>query len=309
MRQILFPDKSSFMQLGLTVILSLTCFLLVYLLASPVATFFFGANANTPENLADVTNPANLGILRYYQIILSIGLFLIPPFILAFLFSRKTLEYLYLNHSARIDRFVVIGLTMLAAVPFINFMAYWNEHIRLPEFLSGLETYFVKSEQAAKEQTLAFLKFQSTSDLVFNIFMVALLPALAEELMFRGILQRIFTGMTKNAHWGILISSFLFSVIHFQFYGLFPRWILGVMFGYTLLWSGSLWVPIMAHFMNNAIAVMGYYLTSAQNSGKDLTEVGSTPEMLPVAMISLLLILSGMHFLYKRKIERYSITD
>jgi uncharacterized protein len=309
MRQILFPDKSPFMRLGFTVILSLTCFLGIYLLASPVATFIFGANANTPENLANFTNPSNLAILRFYQIVLSIGLFLIPPFILAFLFSRNTFEYLYLNHSTQINRFVVIAFTMLAAVPFVNFMAYWNEHIRLPEFLSGLEAYFVESEHAAKRQTLAFLREQSAIDLMFNLFMVALLPALAEELMFRGILQRIFTGMVRNAHWGILISSFLFSAIHLQFYGLFPRWILGVMFGYMLLWSGSLWLPIVAHFTNNAIAVIGYYFAGVENSGNDITEVGSTPEMIPVAMISLLLILSGMHFLYKRRIESYTLTD
>lgn len=305
MRQFLFPDKSPFMRLGLTVILSLTCFLVVYLISSPVASFFFGAEVNTPENLSKVANPENLGILRFYQIVLSIGLFLIPSFILAFLFSRSTFDYLLLNRSARIDRFVVIVFTMLAAVPFINFLAYWNEHIRLPEFLSGMEAYFVKSEQAAKEHTYAFLRAQSAFDFIFNIFMVAMLPAITEELMFRGILQRIFSGMARNAHWGILISAFLFSAVHLQFYGLFPRWALGVMFGYMLLWSGSLWLPIIAHFMNNAIAVTGFYFSGAPNSGKDLTEVGSTPEMLPVACISLLLITMGLHFLYKRRVEIY----
>lgn len=308
MRQILFPDKSPYMRLGFTVVLSLTCFLTTYLLASPVATFFFGANANTSENLANVADPANLGILRYYQIVLSIGFFLLPSVILAWLFSGKVSEYLYLNRVSKVDRFVLVFFMMIMAIPFINFLAYLNEHIRLPGFLSGLETYFVNSEKTAEEQTFAFLNVHNSLGLLFNVFMVALLPAIAEELMFRGILQRIFSNMTKNPHVGILISSFLFSAIHLQFYGLFPRWLLGALFGYMLLWSGSLWLSIFAHFVNNAVAVIGYYFSNA-GGGKDVTEIGSAPEMLHVAIISLIMLGSCLFLLFRRKENAYRFTD
>jgi hypothetical protein len=309
MRQFLFPDKSPFMRLGFTVVLSLTCFLLVYLIASPVATFFFGAAVNSSENLSKVSDPANLGILRFYQIVLSVGFFLLPPLILAWLFSGRIWGYLYLNRFSKVDRYALVLFMMLVAIPLINFLAYLNEHIQLPGALSGIEAYFVKNEKAAEAQTYAFLNVHTLAGLLFNVFMVALLPAIAEEFMFRGILQRLFTGITKNAHWGILISSFLFSAIHLQFYGFFPRWLLGALFGYLLLWSGSLWLPIFAHFINNAVAVVGYYFSASNGNPKDVTEIGAGPQMLPTAVISLLMLVSALYMLYRRKENFYSITD
>jgi len=115
-------------------------------------------------------------------------------------------------------------------------------------------------EDAAEVMVEKFMKVEGVSGLMFNIFMIAVLPALGEELMFRGVIQRIFSNLTRNHHWGIWISAFLFSAMHMQFYGFLPRIVLGAMFGYLLVWTETMWVPILALFVNNDMGVVGYFL-------------------------------------------------
>jgi uncharacterized protein len=122
--------------------------------------------------------------------------------------------------------------------------------------------------------------------------MIAILPAIGEELMFRGVIQRIFTNWTKNYHWGIWISAFLFSAMHMQFYGFLPRMLLGGMFGYLLVWSGTMWVPILAHFVNNTMGVLGYYLIDKGTITKDIEEWGTGTEQIPLLIFSI--VLSGL---------------
>jgi len=106
--------------------------------------------------------------------------------------------------------------------------------------------------------------------------MVAILPALGEELVFRGVLLRHFREWTKNIHVAIFITAFLFSSVHMQFYGFLPRFLMGVLFGYMLYWSGSIWVPIMAHFINNAAAIVVAFLSTRYFPEADFNTFGSS---------------------------------
>src|SRR5207344_1198984 len=103
-------------------------------------------------------------------------------------------------------------------------------------------------------------KGTSVLSLAINLFIIAFLPALGEELFFRGMMQKLFSQLTKNNHLAIIITSIIFSAIHLQFYGFLPRMVLGIFLGYLLVWSGSLWLPILAHFVNNASAVLFTFL-------------------------------------------------
>ena len=145
--------------------------------------------------------------------------------------------------------------------------------------------------------TEAFLNVKTIPGLAFNIFMIAFLPAIGEELLFRGVIQRIFTNMTKNFHWGIWISAILFSALHMQFYGFVPRVLLGAIFGYLLVWSGSMWLPIVGHFLNNAFAVVGMYLINNNLLSPKLEEIGSNSDSYYMALLSLVLIVVFMFHL------------
>ena len=169
--------------------------------------------------------------------------------------------------------------------------------------MSGVENYLVKAENNAQKETGIFLSGQKLSDLFFNLFMIAIVPALGEELLFRGVLQRILVKLTRNVHWGIIIAGFVFSAVHMQFYGLFPRWMLGVLFGYMLAWSKNLWFPIIAHFTNNAIAVLTYYMVNTGRVSEKASEVGSGKEYL-LSTIVAMLIMAGFFYLLYANLKR-----
>lgn len=131
-----------------------------------------------------------------------------------------------------------------------------------------------ETETKAMDLTEAFLSIDSWGEFIFNIVMIAMLPSIGEELLFRGLLQRLFNDWFKNIHFAIILAGFLFGAMHLQFFGILPRMVLGVLFGYLFYWSGSLWIPIFAHFLNNGVAVtisfmerQGWIVTRFQDFG------------------------------------------
>jgi len=129
-----------------------------------------------------------------------------------------------------------------------------------PSAFSGIEKWMKNMEDAADLMIKRFIQTNSPGGISFNILMIAIIPAIGEEFLFRGVLQKIITSLTKNYHWGIWIAAFIFSALHFQFFGFIPRIILGALFGYLLVFTGSLWIPIFCHFINNLTGVIFLYL-------------------------------------------------
>jgi membrane protease YdiL (CAAX protease family) len=237
-------------------------------------------------SMANIETPEVLNFMKYFQVLQSVGLFIVPPFILGWLFQGNTVDYLMLNKSTRMQNYLNASLALLLVVPFINFLGDLNSKMTLPDSLSGIENWMKSMEDAAKTMVDKFMKVESVLGLLFNIFMIAILPALGEELMFRGVIQKIFANLTKNYHWGIWISAFFFSAMHMQFYGFLPRMALGAMFGYLLAWTGTMWVPILAHFVNNLMGVLGYYFINKGVLTKDVEEWGTGSEQIPLVIIS-----------------------
>jgi len=128
--------------------------------------------------------------------------------------------------------------------------------------------------------------------------MIAIIPAIGEELCFRGIFQRLFTEMTNNIHLGIIISSLFFSAVHLQFYGFIPRFLLGSLFGYMLVWSRTMWLPIIAHFVNNGVAVIFYYFVSRNKIDSEMEEIGAQQGTYMLAIVSLIIGGILIYYLY-----------
>jgi membrane protease YdiL (CAAX protease family) len=286
-------------QFFFVIFLSFTIFFVFLMLSIPVGYLLYGTDALDLSKLNNINAPGILPILEYYQIVQSVGLFVIPPFVIAYFYSSSIKEYLGINQSINVQQLIFAVMIILSVMPLINLLAEYNSQIKFPESLAPLENSFKQSEKDAEEIIMKFLKTSSFSGLMFNMFMVALLPALGEELMFRGVLQKVFTKMTRNIHWGIIISSFLFSAVHFQFYGLFPRWLLGMIFGYMFYWSGSIWAPIIAHFINNAFAVWGYYMLNKGRVSQDTLDTGASTDMLHLTIISTLIFFLACYNFYR----------
>lgn len=249
-------------------------------------------------SVATNNDMSDIRSLKIMQLIQAIGMFILPPLILAYLWSEKPLRYLRLSTKLKLSDVLIVVFLMMAAIPFINLITLLNQQLVLPEFLAPVEAWMKASELQIAEITGKMLNVHTPTELLFNILLIAVVPALGEELFFRGTIQKIFTEW-RSAVWGIWIAAFVFSAIHLQFYGFIPRMLLGAFFGYLLFWSESLWLPIIAHFVNNAVAVIFYYLKYNGVKVPDIDTVG-TGNTLWLGVLSGILVFAGIYTLKKR---------
>lgn len=256
---------------------------------------------NDVAALTDFTNPSIIKGMKIAQAVSAIITFIIPALLFAWLSSEEKIGYLKINKGFHISFGLVVILLVLSAMPVINWMGELNSHLALPSFLSGIENWMKASEESLKKLTDAFLQMDGITDLIVNLLVVAFLAAVGEELFFRGAMQNIILEWTKNSHVAVWVTAILFSALHMQFYGFLPRMMLGVVLGYLYIWSGSLWLSILFHFLNNGLAVLFSYLIgkgiiseTAENVG-----AGDTPVMFVIA--SAVVSLGLMYFIYRNR--------
>ena len=192
--------------------------------------------------------------LKVLQILSTAGLFIIPPIFLS-RFNGKKWTGLYGFKKPKLGLILVVLLIIICSMPILEWITVLNQKMTLPGFLKNVEQWMREKENGASEMTIAFLTVRNSWDFIINMFMIALLPAIGEELFFRGGLQQLFTKLLYNHHLAIWLGAIVFSAIHLQFFGFFPRLFLGAAFGYIYYWSGSLWYSMLAHFLNNGYAV------------------------------------------------------
>ena len=270
-------------------------------IATVVSPLFFNVSLDELKTLNPTSaNPDYLSALKLIQTLSSIGTFVIPPLVLAFLFSQRPSEYLSLNKGISAADVLLVLTAMFASVPLINYLVELNGKMSLPSFLDWLEEWMQKNETLAAEVTEKFLDVNSVSQLLLNVFIVALIPAIGEELLFRGVVQKIFTELFKSPGAAILVTSILFSALHFQFYGFLPRMLLGILLGYMLVWSGSLWLPMVAHFINNAAGVILVYLYHTGSINIDPDKVGAENDSFSALVTGTLFLIAALWLLYKK---------
>lgn len=206
--------------------------------------------------------------LKWLQLLQTVGTFLLPPLLCAWLWDEghRPFRWLWMENGAGREAFAVGVLLVICGIPAINLLADLNSRIVLPECLSAIEQRMRAMEDSAAALTERFLKADNLWGLTVNIGLMALLPALAEELSFRGVLQQLVAGkeapgrLSARTHGAVWLTAVVFSAIHMQFYGFIPRMLLGALLGYAFAWTGCLWVPITMHFTNNVLAVVSYYI-------------------------------------------------
>lgn len=252
--------------------------------------------------LTNVSDPRNIAILKMVQIIVSLFSFVLGALLLALLFSENSQQYLSLEKHPKLKFLATGTILIIIAFPFLNFIGALTSDIHFPGFLKGVEQFLNEKSKATQELLEAFLSDKNPNGLMINILMVGIIPAIGEELFFRGVVQTIFTRMTKNHHWGIWISAILFSVIHMEFSGFVLRTLLGAMFGYILVWTGSIWVPILIHFINNLSGVVMYYFVSTGQISKETMDYGSTTEVWPYTILSAAGSIILLWYLYKNSL-------
>lgn len=271
------------------------------ILGSFLGSWIYDVNImEDPNALNDLGNARTLSALKLMQIFQHIGMFIIPPIALAYLVSRNPFKNLGLKNTNEIQVFLYSGIVMFLSLPLINWMVELNSNLALPEFMHGIELWMKESEETAEKFTEAFLAMSTAQDLAVNLLMIAVIPAIGEELLFRGMIQRLLINWTNNVHWGILIASVLFSALHMQFFGFLPRTMLGILFGYLFLWTGSLWIPILCHFINNGTAVVFAYYEQRDLLGFDPETLGAENQDTMIT-IACTIAISGLLYLINKR--------
>jgi len=284
-------ERNPFSSLLLLLLLVLAGAIVFTIVSFGLGALFYGS-----ESVLKIASDSssNIELLKLVQIITSIGMFIIPALIYAKIQSYDWLGYLRIVPVS----FYLILLTVLislVASPALDYSMQLNKGMKLPAFLKDLEAWMLLKELKMEQLTKELIIMSSIPALLINLLMLAIIPAIGEELIFRAGLQRIFARWTGNYHIAIWLAAIIFSSIHFQFYGFLPRMLLGAMFGYLLVWSGSLWLPVIGHFLNNAIAVCTAYWYQSQGISIDKM---FEPDPANISMVLISFVLFSVLFRY-----------
>ncbi|HSI89730.1 MAG TPA: CPBP family intramembrane glutamic endopeptidase, partial [Adhaeribacter sp.] len=251
-----------------------------------VAMFFAmtGLSVFFGFSIADIgqvtTNPGSFpngrNAMIFYQIVTHLCMFTLAPLLFLAWSQPNVKRYLFCkeNYPALL---LLTAFLALLIMPANSWLIELNANMHLPDFLKGLEEMARQKEDQLAELTKFLTSFQTPADVLVGLLAFALIPAIGEELVFRGIMQRNLLDWCGNRHAAIWITAIIFGAIHVQFFGFFPRVLLGAVFGYLYLWSGNLWVPITAHFMNNGFAVVALYLQQQKLIETNLETTEASP--------------------------------
>ena len=301
----ILDSLTPFSRLLFSILLVISSFALTFFIGLLLAGPFFGVDAaHITSLLSDFSDSKTIRVLQYLQVLQSFGLFIFPALLAGLFFERSSARYLHIDRPSAWQIYLLTLVLMFAALPFINLMVSLNEMMKLPDFLKGVEDWMKSSEDEAARLTEAFMKMPTVGEFLFNLLMIAMLPSIGEEFLFRGLLQRLLKEWLSNIHIAIFISAFFFSALHMQFYGFIPRMMLGVLFGYLYHWSGSLWVPICAHFINNGAVVIVAYLGQRGIISGDYENFGATDNA--ILIIASIILTGACLWLIFRLSKRFS---
>ena len=244
----------------------------------------FNLKGLSEEQLAKIA-----GVYRLVIFLQHLFVFILPAVLTMILYKRKTGNSLF-HFSPRFNpNAALIGVfILLAAYPLVQFGAEVNQFVPLPSILKQME-----------DNTAEIVKLMLTTDSIYillvNILLIALVPAIGEELIFRGFLQHFLSKLISNPHVNVWVTAIIFSTIHMQFEGFLPRMILGLVLGYLMMWSGNIIYPMIAHFFNNALTVVVQFFLKDDVINMDQLDKLKVPFWVLMTSI-LLLMLSTQYF-------------
>jgi membrane protease YdiL (CAAX protease family) len=218
--------------------------------------------------LSDNSTITERNFFRISILVNHLTMFVIPGIAVAlFVYGKQWLFKLLLNSCPTFPNMLGGVILLLVSMPFVQFLFWFNqEKVPLPDWVRTIE-------EGTADAIKNILVSESPYEFLFNVLIIALIPAIGEELIFRGIIQKQLTNKLRNPIVGIWIAAFIFSAFHMQFEGFLPRFVLGALLGYLYYWSGSLWVPVMAHFMNNFLQILAQYLFQKEITELDIEEI------------------------------------
>lgn len=287
--------------LSLVVIVLVTFGILVLLqgIALAIAPALFNITLNEIMGLmAGDFSPPNGRMAMYFVQGLGSGIgFIVASLVIIKLIDRSNLKWgLQWSRFNLKNAAIVIALTF-GGMFFNAFLVHLNSQMVMPEFLSELEVWMKGMEDQLMRLTKFLTDFQSVPELLMGILVIGIFAGIGEELFFRGLIQPKMQLYTGNAHAGIWLTAFIFSAIHFQFYGFLPRLFLGGLFGYLYYYSGSLTYPILAHIVNNSFTLLMAYFANEGIFEFDMEDTDTVSY--PLVFAGLLVLTIGIFYFKK----------
>ena len=268
-----------------------------------LAAWIYGFSVSDILALGTYEDSSYVAASKLIQILGSVGTFIIPAFLFSYLFEGDLISYYKFRNPTGMVPMLLVILMMVSVIPFINYMAEINLKMEIP--IRALDQLLRSLESTAEEMMVAFTATKNIGGLLVNLLMIGVIAAVGEELIFRGLLQRLMCDMVKNVHLAILITALIFSAFHFQFFSFLPRFVLGLVLGYLMFYGQSIWYPILAHFVNNAMGVIYYYFNSRGSADDMLEEIG-TSTLIPVAAVISMALFLLCGALWYFQTERYT---
>jgi uncharacterized protein len=267
--------------LGFSLVGTLLAMLLAYANGLNISDLMNGLTENSPIGERNT--------IRFVLLLNHFFSFLIPSMFLTwFLYKKDWANFLTLEKMPSMQNTVLGILILIVALPFVQYTFALNKMMPLPEWMHSAEN---NTEILIK----ALLKTDYTYEIFLNVFVIALIPAVGEELVFRGVVQqKVMQLLNNNHHVAIWLTSGIFSAIHLQFEGFFPRMILGAVLGYLFYYTKNIWVAIIAHFFNNASQVVAYQAFKDKKTSVDLENI-EVPWV--AGLVSLAMVLGLVYYL------------
>lgn len=233
--------------------------------------------------------PSKRALLLIMQVFISVGAFIAAPLVYFYYFEQENIKNFF-QLKKRYAYPILLTICLVFSFMIVNtVLVQWNMAIKLPAFLECFEKWAQVKEAELKNRTTFLTTFSSPIELILAFFAIAIIPAIGEELLFRGVLQNLFHRIMQHTHLAILVSAFIFSAIHFQFYGLVPRFCLGVLFGYIYWWSKDIIFPIIGHFINNAFTLTLLFFYRTGRIEQSIEEI--EPPSLPIIFFFLIVVI------------------
>jgi uncharacterized protein len=290
-------------QLGIII-----AFLGVGLIITALATLtIFGSGVAGDKDFNKVLMlPANVNKARILQTISSFALFLLPAICVAFISYQRGIAWLGFTKKFTAKQVLLVLAIMLVALFLGGGLAELNRIIPIP---NGWRLKFDKMETDYNDMVASMSTMKGIGDYLISLCIFAVTAALTEEVFFRGALQKIFSHWWKMPMLSIILTGLLFSAVHFSFYGFLTRAMLGIVLGLIYHYSGSIWLSILGHFFNNAIAVTAMFVLSNNTSISADTKTKALEGSMPLWVLAFGLLLIPLFKAFRQASPTKNLVD
>ncbi|MBI1184602.1 CPBP family intramembrane metalloprotease [bacterium] len=239
----------------------------------------------------EVLTANELASYRFTQLFYQIGVFLAPALFFALLLRQNPVHYFKLNKLPSLSKLPVVLLLLVLAIPATSYLVDALNGVNWPNGIKEAEktTGFVMNQ---------LLNAETTQVLLVNVLIIVIIPAFVEEIYFRGLLQRVLQGLFGNIHVAVLLTGFIFALIHGQLSSLLGFWLMGMVLGYLYHYTGNLWYSILFHLFNNGISL---WLDWMYRTGR----MSANPDEIAVpALLGIVCLLLLAYLLYRNVVAR-----